>query len=232
MAGLWYIAVALMLGLLGIGVAIIGSITLVVRAKKRLPRGLPGHGLFLTACGFAPFVGLLWLVAALLIHVQISNKWAHQDCGFSGDPYVTLPNGYVLGSLNTDDGYIVAPGFNTDIPASGPGYVRSLIDIQLINGSFVGSYHDYGTNTIHNFTFNTRDRSIQTSDTGIPIDFGTVQTRVHEDSTSYWKLYDKYRHQWPAIVSLDFFTLGGAALIAGLRRFWVTMLCRAAIMKL
>jgi hypothetical protein len=219
MAGLYYVVMALIFGLFSLVAAAITSMTLVTRVRSRLPRGLRGRRPFLTACGLAPFVGFLWLVAALLIYVQISNKWAHQNCGFSGDPYVTLPNGYVLGSLNTYSGYIVAPGFKTDVPATGQGYVRSLIDIQLINESFVGTYYDRGTNTVHNFSLNTRDRSIQASDTGIPIDFGDVQTRVHEDPQSYWKLYDKYRHHWPIIVLLA----GEAAIILGLRKFWTVV---------
>jgi hypothetical protein len=105
MAGVYYAMTGLMYAIFGVVAATITSITLILRAKKRLPCGLQGRGSFLTACGFAPLVGLVWLVPVLFIYVQISNKWAHQDCGFSGDPYATLPNGYVLGSLNTYDGY-------------------------------------------------------------------------------------------------------------------------------
>jgi hypothetical protein len=220
MAGLYYVVMALTFGLLGLVAATITSIALIVRSKKRLPQGLRGRSLFLTACGLAPFAGLFWLILAFVVHVQISNKLAHQDCGFSGDPYVTLPNGYVLGSLNTYSGYIVAPRYKTDVPATGPGYVRSLIDIELVNGSFVGSYQDLTTNVVHNFIFNTRDRSIQTSDTGIHIDFGTVQDRVHADPTSYWKLYEKYRHYWPGFISLALVALGELAIIFSLRGFW------------
>jgi hypothetical protein len=227
MAGLYYVVMALLFGLLCLGAAIVGSISFVVRAKKRLPPGLRGRGLFLGVGGFAPFVGLVWLVVALFIHVQVSDKWAHQDCGFSGDPYVTLPNGYVLGSLNTYSGYITAPGFKTDLPATGPGYVRSLIDIELTDEHFVGTYQDFGTNTVHNFSFDTRDRSIRTSDTTIPIDFETVQNRVHTDPTSYWKLYRKYRHRWPAVVFLDLIAVGGGAIIFGVRKFWAVMQGRA-----
>ena len=56
----------------------------------------------------APFLAFSWLIAAFVLHVLISNNLAHQDCGFglSPDPWVTLPNGYVLGSHNTYDGYI------------------------------------------------------------------------------------------------------------------------------
>jgi hypothetical protein len=87
--------------LFGIAVAAVASIALVAAAKRRLQCGVQGRGAFLTMCGFAPVARLIWLVAALLVHVQISNKLTHQDCGLSGDPYVTLPNGYVLGSLST-----------------------------------------------------------------------------------------------------------------------------------
>ena len=52
----------------------------------------------------APFIGLVWLVIAIKIHVLVSNDVAHQSVGYSPDPYVTLPNGFTLGSLNTYDG--------------------------------------------------------------------------------------------------------------------------------
>jgi hypothetical protein len=128
MAGLYIVAMTLIFGLFGVVAATITSITLIARARKRLPPGLRGRGTFLTACGLAPFVGLAWLVGALFIHVQISNKLAHQDCGFSGDPYVTLPNGYVLGSLNTYDGYIRDPASTRTFQSTAPDTcARSLI---------------------------------------------------------------------------------------------------------
>jgi hypothetical protein len=227
MAGMYYVVIVLLFGLFGLAAATITSITLVIRAKKRLPTDSKRRLLFLTTCGAAPFVGFIWLIVSTVVHIEISNKLAHQDCGFSGDPYVTLPNGFVVGSLNTYSGYIVAPGYNTDLPATGPGYVRSLIDIELKDRIFVGAYRDYDTNTVHNFTLNTGDRSIHTSDTGIPIDFETVQDRVHQDPTSYWKLYDKYRHHWPVFVSLNFFAFGQLAIIFASRKFWNRMPLRS-----
>jgi hypothetical protein len=95
-------------------------------------------------------------VIAFLIHVQISNRLAHQDCGLSGDPYVTLPNGYVLGSLNTYSGYIKAPGYETGGPVAGPGYVRSIIDLNFSDPYFVGTQFDHETSSVRSFVFDTR----------------------------------------------------------------------------
>jgi hypothetical protein len=225
MAGFYVVAMTLTYAFFGVIAATIASIVLLLIARKRLPRGLEGRRSFLTASGLAPFAGLVWIVAALLIHVQISNRLAHQDCGFSGDPYVTLPNGYVLGSLNTYDGYIRAPGFNTDTPRTGPGYVRSLIDIQLNDGYFLGIFTD-GAREFR-FSFNTRDRSIQTFDMGIPISFEQVQTLVHQDANSYWNLYAQYRHHWPNYI-LAILIIGGEGAIAfALWKRWTTMHRRA-----
>ena len=121
MAGFAVFMTILIFGFLGIFVASVLSVCLYVFAKRKVRReGLVGHRLTVVS-SFSPFLGLLWLLVALLLHVQISNRLAHQDCGLSGDPYVTLPNGYVVGSLNTYDGYLVAPGFKTDTPVAGPG---------------------------------------------------------------------------------------------------------------
>jgi hypothetical protein len=167
----------------------------------------------------------LWVVATLFIHVWVSNNIAHQDCGLSGDPYVTLPNGYIVGSLNTYSGYVVAPGHKTDTPRSGPGYVRSLIDIDYKDGNFVGTFDD--ETTIGRFVFNTRDQSIQTFDTRVPVSFEQVQDMVHQDDLSYWKLYAKYRHHWPNYL-LTFLILAGEAAIAfWLRRLWTSAKRRA-----
>jgi hypothetical protein len=115
-------------GILGAGVL---SLILFLKARRKLrDEGRRDHSLILKSVA-APFLGLAWLLVAVLIHIQASNRLAHQDCGLSGDPYVTLPNGYEVGSHNTYDGYIRAPGSRTDVPVAGPGYVRSIISLHL-----------------------------------------------------------------------------------------------------
>jgi hypothetical protein len=64
---------------------------------------------------------------------------------------------------------IVAPGFKTDVPMTGPGYVRSLIDIQWADPYFLGTFRD--SDREFRFSFNTRDRSIRTVDMGIGVNF-------------------------------------------------------------
>lgn len=118
MAGFAVVITMFTYGILGLIGACVLSLILYKFAKGRvLDAGLTRHRLTREAAA-ASFLGLLWLVVALLLHVAISNRFAHQDCGLSGDPYVTLPNGYKLGSLHTYSGYIVAPGFQTDVRPS------------------------------------------------------------------------------------------------------------------
>jgi hypothetical protein len=232
MAGLWVLTVVAGRTLCGVVAACLLSIVLYVVARRRKQRlGLSSRLTVISAC--APFVGLLWLLFALLLHVQISNRLAHQDCGLSGDPFVTLPNGYVVGSHNTYDGYFVAPGFQTDVPEVGPGYVRSLIDLRFTDPQFSGTLLDLKTYKVREFVFDTRTRNFSftdAEDSGAPVlnysdpaaldAFGDAQAHVHEDADSYWKLYKRYRHHWPNYVLLAMILAGEGAIVFWVRKAW------------
>lgn len=155
MAGLAVFATILIYALVALVGASILSVKLYRVAKKRVSEGLNGRKAMAFGAA-APFLGVLWLLIAFLVHVQISNRLAHQDCGLSGDPYVTLPNGYVVGSLNTYSGYFKAPGYETDVPIAGPGYVRSLVDLKFSDPYFTGTQFDSHSLRIRRFVFNTR----------------------------------------------------------------------------
>ncbi len=203
-------------------------------AKRRTAVEVPDRRRLAVEIASAPFLALLWVAVALLVHVSISNRLAHQDCGLSGDPYVTLPNGYELGSGNTYDGYIKAPGFETDVPMSGPGYVRSIIDLQLSNGVFTGTQLDSKTSKLRNFVYDTRTKVFQASD-GIEFAskesagseskelaaFGAAMTKAQTDATSYWKMYEQYRHHWPNYILAFLIVAGELALFIWTTKIWI-----------
>jgi hypothetical protein len=233
-AGFAIVMTVLTYSFLGFLSACIASLCLYFYSKRRAREEGRSRRL-VVATALAPFLALLWLVAALLIHVLISNKLAHQDCGFSPDPYVTLPNGYTLGGLNTYSGYVKAPGFETDVSFAGPGYVRGIIDLELSNGYFTGTQLDGKTSTFRRFVFDTRTRAFQASDIKGPnhpelqasgdasLDaFAVAQTSVHADANSYWVLYAKYRHHWPNYIPLALIIAGEGAIILWVRRLWTT----------
>ena len=147
----------------------------------------------------APFLGLLWLVIAIKVHVSISNHLAHQSVGFSPDPYVTLPNGFELGSHNTYDGYIVAPGHQSDVPVTGPGYVRSIIDVAWQGDTFRGTLFDFKSSGVQRFVFDTRTLRIEVEPVG-PTTWDAANDKAQTGPQSYWVLYRKYRHKWPTVV--------------------------------
>ena len=175
------------------------------------------------------------MVIALLMHVQFSNRLAHQDCGLSGDPYVTLPNGYVVGSLNAYDGYLVAPGFKTDVPVVGPGYVRSIVNLHYADPFFTGTLFDFNTTSIRGFVFDTRTQTAQLSaPTGSNVH---PSGPIHPDATdmdawtaanneaqtgadSYWKIYYRYRHHWPNYVLLALIIIGEGAIACWVWAAW------------
>jgi hypothetical protein len=188
-------------------VAIALSVVLYRFAKRTCPDSTTPARTFRIASALAPFLGLLWLPVALEVHVSISNNLAHQSVGFSPDPYVTLPNGFRLGSLNTYDGYIVAPGFNTDVPVTGPGYVRSIIDVAWVGDTFRGSLFDFDSSSTHNFVFNTKTLQIETSSVG-PTTWEAANDKAQLGPQSYWLLYSQYRHAWPTYVFLCVLIVG------------------------
>jgi hypothetical protein len=233
MVGFAVVMTILMYGFLGLIATSILSLCLCFFAKRRFSKEGNYRQRVAVASALAPFLALLWLVVALLIHIVISNGLAHQDCGFSPDPYVTLPNGYVLGSHNTYDGYIKAPGFETDVPVVGPGYVRSIIDLQLSNGYFIGTQFDLKTSRMRNFVFDTRTRVFQASETkdsvskasqGSDTDnlaaWTAAETSVHNDATSYWNLYAQYRHHWPNYVLMILIIVGEGAIGLWVWKLW------------
>ena len=216
--------------------ASIASLCLYLFAKRRFRETGGARRRVIIVSLLAPFVAFLWPVAAFVIHVQISNRLAHQDCGLglSPDPFVTLPNGYVLGSHNTYDGYFKAPGFETDTPVVGPGYVRSIIDLKFSNGYFTGTQFDLKTSSVRHFAFDTRTREFHTTDPEVPshnlpssnasdIDKWTAaQTSVHEDADSYWKLYAQYRHGWPDYIFAVLIIAGESAIGFWLWKVWIS----------
>lgn len=223
MAGFAVFMTILLYALLALIVSSILSVRLYRAAKKRVSEGRSGRKAMAFGAA-APFLGALWLLIAFLVHVQISNRLAHQDCGLSGDPYVTLPNGYVVGSLNTYSGYFKAPGYETDVPNAGPGYVRSLVDLKFSDPYFIGTQYDRNSSGIRKFTFDTRtlefhaeepETSHRENDA-----WGDAQTHVHDDADSYWKVYYQYRHSWPQWVFIGLILMGEAGIFMTLRKTW------------
>jgi hypothetical protein len=219
MAGFAVVAAILTYAFVGVVGAVIFSLILFFLVRRKL-RGEARSDRSLTIkAAAAPFLGLAWLVAALLIHVQVSNKLAHQDCGLSGDPYVTLPNGYELGSHNTYDGYIRAPGARTDVDVAGPGYVRSIVSLHLDNDVFTGTQFEFKTSSIRRFTLESRTQRYQSALVG-PTSWEAANDQAQLGEDSYWKLYTKYRHHWPNYLLLALILGGEGAIWLWLRRAW------------
>ena len=107
MSGVAVVMTFLLFAVVGVAGASVVSFCLFfyARNRARLTGRKPGVVILTTV---APFLALVWLIAAFILHVWISNNLAHQDCGFdlSPDPWIRLPNGYELGSHNTYDGSI------------------------------------------------------------------------------------------------------------------------------
>lgn len=62
-----------------------------------------------------------------------------------------------------------------------PGYVRNLIDLQFSDPYFTGTQWDFKTETIRNFTFDTKTRTYHFSDSGVHATFEDMATRAQQD---------------------------------------------------
>jgi hypothetical protein len=220
MAGFAVVMTILIFGTIGALGAVTLSLILFFLARKKLRNEGRDDRSLTVKSAVAPFLGLAWFITALLLHVQISNKLAHQDCGLSGDPYVTLPNGYELGSHNTYDGYIKAPGARTNVSIVGPGYVRSIINLQLTGDKFTGTQFDFNTG-VRRFTFDTHTQAFQSTPQGL-LSWESANDRAQLSAESYWKMYAKYRHHWPNYILLLLIIGGEGAIGLWIRRAWVT----------
>ena len=219
MAGFAVVMAVLTYGTIGIISACGLSLVLFFLARRKLRSEGRSDRSLVVKSTIAPFLGLAWLVVALLIHVQISNRLAHQDCGLSGDPYVTLPNGYEVGSGNTYDGYIRAPGAQTDVPVAGPGYVRSIINLHFKNGIFSGTQFDFKTSSVRRFTFDSKTQEFHSFPQG-PSSWEAANDQSQLGEDSYWKIYAEYRHHWPNYVLLMLIVVGEGAIGLWARRAW------------
>ena len=198
------------------------------RAARRGGRGRTAKAVALGA----PFLGLLWMAVAFYIHVQVSHSLAHQDCGLSGDPYVTLPSGYVIGSHNTYDGYFKAPGVDTDVPIAGPGYVRSIVHLQYSEPYFTGTQFDFNNSKIRTFVFDTRTwafsasapaaapRQFDSSDKTRMDAWTDANTHAQMDAESYWGLYRRYRRHRPNYVFFALIAVGEGTIYLLGRKAW------------
>jgi hypothetical protein len=234
MAGFAVFMTLVTFAFVGLVAACLLAVILYAIAKGRVKRGASSRSATVVGV-LAPFAGLLWIAVAFLFHIQISNTLAHQDCGLSGDPYVTLPNGYVLGSHNTYDGYIRAPGYETDVPVEGPGYVRSIIDLEFADPYFIGTQFDFNTSRVRSFVFDTRTREFHASEpdsqgnhTFDPSDKAALDAwtdannHAQGDQESYWTLYRRYRHRWPKYVSFVVIAGGEIVIMFWVRKVWMT----------
>jgi hypothetical protein len=223
MAGFAVFMEIITFGFIGIVATALLSVLLYFLAKKKIEKANRYSSSLPRQMARLPIFALVWLVTALLMHVVISNVLAHQDCGLSGDPYVTLPNGYELGSNNTYDGYIQAPGAKTDVPMFGPGYVRSILDLQLIDGKFVGTQFEMKTSRVRHFVFDTRTREFQPGELEPPIDISKAfQEPRQPDPNSYWVMYEQYRKRWPTYVLWALIAIGEVGIVFWGWKVWKT----------
>src|SRR6185437_4980273 len=121
----------------------------------------------------------------------------------------------------------------TDVPVSGPGYVRSIIHLKFAEPYFIGTQFDFKTSSVRTFVYNTRTREFHASEpeSEVPHTFNSsdqaamdawtdANNHAQLDSESYWTLYQHYRHRWPNYVFVALIVAGEARIVFCVRQNW------------
>jgi hypothetical protein len=176
---------------------------------------------FLRACRIAPFAGLLWILFVFVLYSYTNDWFFHRDDSMSTNPHAPLPNGYIVGSVDYHEGYILGPGHQmSGFPHNGDDRLAQVLNMKVTKSYIIGnqfvwptvniSYFIWDLQTGEQYHFGSQiEFRLAAAERGIQI--GTIPnetwvstdeqlanngqgTRV--DLVSYWDFYQKYRHTW------------------------------------
>src|SRR5882724_5729339 len=142
MAGFGIFMMFLYVGTIGLGLAVITSIALVLLAKRRLSRHVTPSAqrrVFLWTSGLTPFIVLAWIVTVFILYSVVNESVFHRDNGMSTDPHTPLPNGYIIGSVDYHEGYILTPGHQmSGFPHNDLDCIAQVLNLQVTKNYILG----------------------------------------------------------------------------------------------
>jgi hypothetical protein len=223
MAGFGIFMVFLELATIGLVAATIAAILLVLWGKKYISLGTDAARCerFILACGIAPFAGLLWILLVFVAYSYANNSFFHRDNGLSTNPHAPLPNGYIVGSVDYQEGYVLSPGHRMNgFPHNAEDCIAQVLNMQVTQDYILGTQFVWPTVNIsyfiwelrtHNQLYFTSLAEFQSAAAQRGLWIATVPNEtwvnpeiqaptdkqgVRVDLVSYWDFYQKYRHTW------------------------------------
>ena len=145
MDGLSLVLTLLFYRVAGSLIVIIASPMLVWLGRKRIALNTRGRGGFLWVCGLAPLAAVLWVWVCFVGYSYVNRTIFHQDDGLTDDPYVTLPDNFVIGKqVDYCWGYIAGSGqqthgFDKCHSPDGRGLVSGVTEVQIADHYILGT---------------------------------------------------------------------------------------------
>jgi hypothetical protein len=167
-----------------------------------LPANTTGRRKFTWKCVGAPFLGLLWAMFVFAVYSYAIGFLFHRDDRMSTNPHTPLPDKYVIGNMDYENGYVIKPGMTMNgFPEDTADCVAGVVDFEIADPYLLGSKSNWPSPHKQYFILDTRtgqllrfesigDEQKAASARGIALNFS------ESGGYSLWDAYTKYRPIW------------------------------------
>lgn len=189
----------------GIVLATVLGGVLALIGRMLVPIAAPGRSGFLWACFRRPFLLIPWILLVFIGYSYANGIIFHRDNGSGVNGHVPLPDGYLLGYVNYNPGYILTPEttFGT-FPNQGPGIIYGVTELQVAGRYVLGSrylpsavkFDDWKSANGEYFLLDTQTKSVVTFFTLDDLRSASTSKGINLSLGSPTDVYLRYRRTW------------------------------------
>lgn len=189
----------------GVVLATVFGGVLALISRLLVPNGAPGRGGLIWTCFRRPFLLIPWMLLAFIAYSYANGIIFHRDNGMGINGHVPLPDGYILGYVNYNPGYILTPETTFGaFPHLGLGAINGVTDMQIAGPYVLGSrylpsaadFDDWRSGTGKYFLLDTRTRSVTTFFTLDDLRSTSTSKGINLLLESPTDVYSRYRRTW------------------------------------
>jgi hypothetical protein len=101
------------------------------------------------------------VLLVFIVYSYIVGLVFHRDNRISTNPHAPLPDGYIIGSMDYHNGYIIRPGRTmNDFPKDSPDCVADVLSLQIAEPYLLGSKFKWPSTEKEYFLLDTRSGQI------------------------------------------------------------------------
>ena len=197
---------------------------LALMARMLISGSALGRRGFLWTCFIRPFLLVPWFLFVFIAYSYANGIILHRDNGMGINGHVPLPDGYILGYVNYNPGYILTPETTFGaFPNLGPAAVTGVTEMQVAGPFVLGSrylpsvsdFNDWRSVTGKYFLLDTRTRSVSTFFTLEDLGSASTSKRIKLLFESPPDVYSRYKRTWfdwsfPVVSALGVVSLLGS----------------------